>query len=371
MRLRALMRCPAWVRRGLSAAVWRRVLILLPVVAIAVGLAAYGVWWRVLADGVRDSIIGLQTEQKGLRRNLDWNALRVGGFPYVVDATLSKTRFLAPDIGTVWDGERVRVQLRPFSPGSIRLSLEGEQHLLYIADGRWIEADMRADRAVLSGRSKDLAQSVTADLDRLTGKGRLDVSDFSFILERGRTGLVLSAAETPDGLPRLDVSLQIANLAVQGPVALPLGSSLEQFDLDVGLHLPQQMPVATAEAILKAWRDTGTPLVIRAFVLDWGGVFVSVNGELRLDGNNMPTGPLTLTVGNHSRLLEMAQGMGWVTGETAQRAKRILDMLAFVSGDPKRKVTVPLRFSGGDVYLGPVRLLQLTAGSEIPEGEQP
>lgn len=371
MRVRALMRGPAWVWRILSAVAWRRALILLPVAAIAIGLAAYGVWWRALADGVRGSIIALQTEQKGLGRNLEWNALRVEGFPYVVDAALSKTRFLAPDIGTVWDGERIRVQLRPLSPGSIRLSLEGEQHLLHVANGRWIEADMRADRAVLSGRSKDLAQSMTADLDRLTGKGRLDTSDFNFILERGRAGLVLSASETPDGLPRLDLSLHIANLAVQGLAALPLGPALEQFDLDIGLQLPKQISVATAEGILQAWRETGTPLLIRDFVCDWGGVFLSVTGELRLDGDNMPTGFLTLTVGNHSRLLEVMAGLGWITGDTAQSAKRVLDVLAFVSGDPKRKVSVPLRFSGGDVYLGPVRLLRLTSVSDVTDGDQP
>ena len=51
--------------------------------------------------------------------------------------------------------------------------------------------------------------------------------------------------------------------------------------------------------------------------------------------------------------------MGWITPEVHKRAKPVLDVLAFVSGDPKRKVSVPLRFSGGEVYLGPARVLTM------------
>ena len=116
--------------------------------AIAVGLAAYGVWWRVLADRVQETLNGIQGEQKALGRNLEWNALKIEGFPYLVDATLSKTRLLAPDIGTVWDGERVVVRIRPLSPGSIRISLEGPQHFFHVANGRWIEISVEADKAL-------------------------------------------------------------------------------------------------------------------------------------------------------------------------------------------------------------------------------
>jgi hypothetical protein len=370
VRLTVVSRILSWLRRLPFNALWRQLpgwrsaAVLVPVAAIALGLAGYGIWWRVLADGVRETIMVLQNEQKVLGRNLDWNALRIDGFPYLVDATLSKARLMAPDIGTVWDGERVIIRLRPLSPGSIRVSLEGQQHFFHVLNGRWIEADMQADTALLSGRSRDASQTLSAKIERLTGKGKVDAADFHFILEKGGAGLVLNAAETQGGLPRLDLSMQVSNLVFQGQFALPLGPSLDQLDVDLGVHLPAQLPVATAEAILQAWRETQTPLVIRRFGFDWGGVHLSSAGEIRLDERGLPAGHLRLTIGNHSRLLEVLEAAGWITPETHKRAKPVLDVLAFVSGDPKRKVSVPLRLSGGDVYLGPARVLTL----EVPPG---
>jgi hypothetical protein len=361
-RLRSL---GSWLRRQ-GALRWRSAVMLIPV-ALALGLAGYGVWWRLLADSVQDSLSTIQNEQKALGRNLEWNALTVDGFPYMVDATLSKLRLLAPDIGAVWDGERVVVRLRPLSPGSIRISLEGPQHFFHVANGRWIEGDVVADKALFSGRSKDRMQSVTAEIERLTGKGKLDASDFSFILERGTAGLALNAAEGNASLPRLDISAQITNLALQGQVVLPLGPSIEQFSLDVGVSLPKTLPVATVDAIVQAWRATGTPIEIRAFSFDWGGVHLSATGEILLNGQGLPEGYLKLTIGNHSRMLQVLEEMGWISSETHARAKPILDVMAFVSGDPKRKISVPLRFAGGDVYLGPARLLTLQAPQRADE----
>jgi hypothetical protein len=39
----------------------------------------------------------------------------------------------------------------------------------------------------------------------------------------------------------------------------------------------------------------------------------------------------------------------------------VLDVLAFVSGDPKRKISVPLRFMNGEVLLGPARIMTMQA----------
>jgi hypothetical protein len=47
----------------------------------------------------------------------------------------------------------------------------------------------------------------------------------------------------------------------------------------------------------------------------------------------------------------------------------VLDVLAFVSGDPRRRITVPLRFESGEVYLGPARIMTMkpVQAPAIPE----
>lgn len=348
---------------------WKVALLLLPIAIIAIGLAAYGWWWRVLADRVHETVTQIQNEQKLLGRNLEWSAFEIGGFPYLVDATLSKARLLAPDMGTVWDGERVVVRLRPLSLNSIKVSLEGQQHFFHVSNGRWIEADARADTALLSARSKDTSQSVSAEFERLTGKGKLDASDFHFILERGTAGASLSAPDAASALPRLDLVAHVDNLGLQGQIELPLGPSIESFDMDIGIKLPVKIPTASLEALVAEWRETETPVEIRRFSFDWGGVSFAAVGELRLDARDLPDGHLRLTLGNHARILELLQTYGLITKETHAAAKPVLDVLAFVSGDPKRKISVPLRFSNGDVFLGPARIMTIQPAPppSIPE----
>lgn len=345
----------------------RAVLILLPVALIAVALAGYGWWWRILSERVQDTVMQIQAEQKQLGRSFGWSGFTIAGFPYEVEATLKQAQLLAPDVGTVWDGERVVVRLRPLSLETIKVSLEGEQHLLHVANGRWISADGRADRAILTGRSQDGVQSVTATLEQLTGKARIDAADVNFILEQGSGGLTLTAPAAPGDLPRLDIALQARNLGLQGAVDLPLGPSIESLECDIGLSLPARLPVATLEAMFAGWRGTGTKLAVRRFSLDWGGVFLAATGDIGLDAQNTPEGYLTLTIGNHSRLLEVLEQQGLITPDTRGRAKPVLDVLAFVSGDPKRKISVPLRLAGGGVFLGPVRVATLAPAPLPPD----
>lgn len=340
---------------------WRLTLVLVPIAVLALALAGYGWWWRFLADKVRESAGQLQTAQTALGRNLEWNSFEITGFPYLVDVTLSKARLMAPDLGTAWDGEKVNVRIRPFSLNRVAVSLEGNQHVFYVADGRWIEADAQADKALFRAVNKDGVQQIAADIERLTGKGKLDASDFNFILENASLGASLSAADEASPLPRLDIFAHVSNLGLQGNIDFALGPAIEKFDIDAGINVPSQLPINSVDALWAAWRKTNTPIEIRQFSFEWGGVSVAASGTITIDAMQRPEGHLKLTLGNHSRILDLLESGGWITKETHATAKPVLDVLAFVSGDPRRRITVPLRFEKGDVYLGPARIMTMQA----------
>ncbi|MEQ1755940.1 MAG: DUF2125 domain-containing protein [Micropepsaceae bacterium] len=348
---------------------WRIAILLISIAAIALALAGYGWWWKFLSDRMRESASALQSQQHVLGRNLEWNSLEVSGFPYLVEGTLSKVRLLAPDLGTVWDGERVTVVLKPLSLSRIAVSLEGQQHVFYVGEGRWIEADGQADKALFKASSRDDAQIVSAEIERLTGTGKIDASDFHFILDRAKFDFSLNAATEHEPMPRADIAAHITNLGLQGNLDLALGPVVDNFDLDIGVKLPDKLPVATGQAILAAWRKTDTPIEVRQFAFDWGGVSVAAVGEIKFDTRNLPEGHLRLTLGNHSRILELLEAQGWITKETHATAKPVLDVLAFVSGDPKRRVSVPLKFENGEVFLGPARIMKMEAApaTSIPD----
>ncbi len=332
------------------------VLVVLPIALVALVLAGYGWWWRVVADGVRQRVAAFQTEQTALGRQVIWDSFAVTGFPYRVETAVTAPRYSAPDRGIEWTGERVVVNVQPLTLNRAVISLEGLQHFFYGNDGRWIQTDGRADKALVTVASAGGTQSIGVEIARLTGKATIDSNDYNLIVEAGDAALSVSEASAREPLPRVDVLVRLKNIAVQGQIDLPLGRNISMFEIDAGLKLPTDVPEPSALALFAAWRMSGTPVDLRRLEFDWGGIQVSASGTFTLDAQSLPDGRFQLKLGNHPRILELLETYGWINKETRTVARPVLDLLAFGSGDPERRVSVPLRIEKGAVYLGPARI---------------
>lgn len=347
----------AWAKRRAIAHL-TALLVLLPVALFALALAGYGWWWQVVADGVRTNVMNFQAEQVALGREVKWDAFDVDGFPYRVLGTVSALHLTAPDRGAAYDGERIVVHLEPFSLNRIAFSLEGQQRVFYARE-RWIEATARADKALVTLTEERGGQRAELDLGLLTGKAKYDDKDVNFIVEMARGGLTLSDTDGREEFARIDLLARLKNVALQGNIELPLGSAVEWLDIDIGAKLPGNMAETPGTDLVAAWRKTGTPIEIRRFELEWGGVSVAASGEMKFDQNALPEGRLMLTLGNHPRILDLLRDNAMITPETQALARKVLDVLAFMSGDEKRRVSVPLRIEKGAVYLGPAVVARL------------
>lgn len=363
-----------WVR-GYTRARLSMVLVVLPIALVALLIAGYGWWWRVVADGVRQNVAAFQTEQAALGRQLVWDSFAVEGFPYRIETTVTAPRYTAPDHGTQWTGERVVVHVQPLALNRAVVSLEGLQHFFYGSDGRWIQTDGRADKALVTIASADGSLSVGIDVVRLTGKATIDSSDYNLIVEAGDAAVKWSEGDAGEALSRVDFLVRLKNVALQGKIDLPLGRNIGLFEIDAGLKLPTDVSEPSALAMFAAWRISGTPIDLRRLELDWGGVRVSASGTFTLDAQSLPEGRFQLKLGNHPRILELLRTYGWITAETHAMAKPVLDVLAFASGDPERRISVPLRIERGVVYLGPARVATLLPAAEeeplVPQEPSP
>ncbi len=343
--------------------------VFVPITLLALLLAAYGWWWRVVADGVRQNAIAFQATQQALGREVTWDGLSIAGFPYRVEATLVQPHVTAPDRGTGWDGERVVVHVQPLALNRIGFSLEGQQHLLYAMEGHWVEVYGRADKALVTLAS-GATQHADVEIERLTGKVTIDAADTNVIVEEADADLRVSDANEREPLPRVELVARLKNIALQGKIDLPLGRTISLFEIDAGVKFPTNLPEVSATTLVAAWRNSGTPVDLRRFELEWGGVHISASGEFKLDAQSLPEGRVLLKLGNHPRILELLEAYGWITKETHSAAKSVLDVLAFFSGDPERRVAVPLRIEKGVVYLGLVRVATLqppaTAAQLVP-----
>jgi hypothetical protein len=360
-----------WVRRA-AAAQSSTVLVILPIALVALALAGYAWWWQFLADGVRQNATALQIEQSSLGRQLVWEAFTIEGFPYRVETTIAAPRFTAPDRGTEWSGERVVVHVQPLALNRAVISLEGLQHFFHGSEGRWIQTDGRADKALVTIASVGDAKHIGVEIARLTGKVTIDSRDFNLIVEAADAALSMNEASAREPLPRVELAMRLKNVAVQGPIDLPLGSTINLFEVDAGLKLPTDVPEPSAITLFAAWRNSDTQVDLRRFELDWGGVQVSASGRFKLDVRSLPEGRFLLKLGNHPRILELLRRYGWITAETHAVAKPVLDVLAFASGDPQRRITVPLKIERGEVYLGPARVATLVppVEAEMPLGPE-
>jgi hypothetical protein len=344
----------AWLRRQAInhlTAIW----IFLPVGLLAAALAGYGWWWQVVAENMRANVMGFQAEQLALGRQIKWDSFSVQGFPYRVEGALSALHLTAPDRGGAYDGERIVVHLEPFALNRIALSLEGQHHLFYARE-RWIDVTARADKSLVTMSGEGDAHRINLDIAQLTGKVKYDDTDVNVIVAEAQGGLAVTDPSESEPLPRIDLLARLKNVALQGNLDLPLGSSIAWLDMDIGAKLPANLAKTPATSLVAAWQQTGTPLEIRRFELEWGGVSVAASGNVKLDAQSLPEGRLLLTLGNHPRILELLRGHEVITPETETLARKVLDVLAFMSGDKQRRVSVPLRFEQGAVYLGPARI---------------
>jgi hypothetical protein len=140
---------------------------------------------------------------------------------------------------------------------------------------------------------------------------------------------------------------------------LPLGPAIQFVDVAARLDLPGKLQEPSLPALLSELKRTGATVELKRFALNWGGVSVEGTGAFKLDQNALPDGQFNLKLGNHPRILELLEAHGWLSAETRATAKKVLDVLAFMSGDKQRRVPVPLRIQNGIVYAGPAKIATL------------
>jgi hypothetical protein len=350
----------AWSRvRARFAGRLALIAIFVPIALAVLALGAYGLWWRTVADGVREQVAQFQAMQRALGRDVRWESFAVGGFPYRVEGTLSTLHFTAPDRGSAWDGDKIVVHVPPLSLNRIALSFEGQQHYFYARE-RWIETNARADKALVTlAQGSDGRSRINIDIERLTGKAKYDETDFNFIVDTIVGGVRIGKPANAKDVPRVDAAARLENVALQGGFDLPLGSSIQLIDFDAGLPVPVNMPEPSLPALMSEWRRTGAPIDLRRFELAWGGVTIAATGAFKLDANALPEGQFRVKLGNHPRILELLEAYGWINAETRARTKKVLDVLAFMSGDKQRRVTVPFRIEKGDIFIGPAKVASL------------
>ena len=363
-----------WRLEAFSVAAWARLLgafvgvrIFIPIAVVALLLAGYTWWWRQVAQSVRFSAEMFQSDQHALGREAQWDSLDISGFPYRVEALFNNPHVTAPDRGVAWDGKTVVVQIEPLKPRHISFSFEGHQHVLYAKDNRLIEGGIDANKAevnIVAGLQG--AEQIALALEGLSGQGEYNSRHVELVVQSASASADVEASDHDAMTAPIALSATLNNVAVRGDIVLPLGPTIALIDLKAHLRYPTLAPEGAVPSFFTAWRGTDTPVQIEAFKLDWGGVTIEAKGDIKLDAETRPQGRLHLKIGNHRHLIGVLKAQGLISPEAETNINTALNTLAFMSGDPERRIDVTLAFTGGVAYLELFGLVPIKIGPVAP-----
>jgi hypothetical protein len=325
-------------------------------VAVAVGLAGYTVYWFDLKD--RAALWTERWRQHWLDQGVEVTAASqtIGGFPYrlVVEAAPLSIASVRGAPAWRWSGARVRAIAQPWTLNHWIALVDGDQRL---------ELDYGGRRATLTARAQSTRSSlVLADAgDRWRSATAIRAMTIQ-PLDRPETLTIATLevhARRPDDqdAPRIEGALAIESMTLPDAAGGGLGRDIQTFRLDGRVNGPG--PDSLEPAAIIAWRDAGGTLDVHALALDWGPLIMSASGTLALDSDLRPIGAFNTRMRGFAVLIDRLIEQGTVDPLIGQAAKAALYLLADNRAAGGPVLAVPITLQDGWLSVGPVPLIKL------------
>ena len=322
--------------------------------ALAIAFAAWSGWWWVGSTAQEEAVEGWLAE----RRADGWQAeaeVSVAGYPNRFDMTAEGLRLADPEAGWAWAAPTFRTFMLSYQPHRVIAEWPGTHKVSVPGETVEIAArELRASAAFVPDTRLELTRGIVEmhDLELVSGLGwRAGIEDGQ---------LSLRASEEVRGRENAyDGVLDVRGLLPPDAWRAALGERLAR-------ELPERVEeaklVATAvfrrpldrEAVESGSMRPET-LWIRPSAIRWGPLSAEASGRLEVDEAGVPEGTLDLKVSNWKRLLEAAVAAGAVPQDLAGAVQAGLQLMSNLTSDGKG-LEAPLRFAGGQVFLGPIPL---------------
>ncbi len=319
---------PGFVRHHLRAILGAGALVILT--------TAYAAWWLYASGLLKSELSLLQERGPAVGITAQWSAIALTGFPFAVAADLEKPVYANDQIGFGWTGETLRVSFRPWSLSPVRFVAPGQQRWIVAQGENTITIDAHAKAAAASYASAP--ERVTLDTEETRGTVQWAETSLPFTVARAKlSGSAWIDKDKQQSLAKAVALIEADGLILQG-LALPLGPKIDRLRLDAEIAPPGPQTPATVK------------LASAQFAAD--GVEIKGAGTLTLDAQGTPEGTLDLTVRGLPRLAEAMGQKGLLTASAAMTVKMAAGLIA----TDQTEVSLPLRFTQGQMFLGPAPL---------------
>jgi hypothetical protein len=329
--------------------------------------------WFWLANKLRTDIDNFVVQERTNGVNLEWDRLRISGFPIRFDTTFTSPRGeLTNDEQIIlWTGADTAI--RPFAEGAGIVSFRAP------GEHRFERRFQQRDKAVagsLVTRSEDFQGRVEFDNSgRLRGlRGQAEPLQLS--LDNGpniaiaRAAFNWSNATIPGGTDALHpdplgqsvamivTGIDLTALPLDRDVVKTLGPTIENLSGRLALR-GQLNPTRITAENLAQWRDAGGTLEVENLELRWGSLRFAGSGTLSVDDKLQPVGAFSARVSGLNQLIEMLEQRGQIGPQQAAIARIAVAVLTrnpANGGPPEAKV--PVTIQDRVVSIGPVPLLK-------------
>ncbi len=321
---------------------------------LAALIAGYVIYWFTAAGWVETAIVTWRAERAGSEITIDYQDLRVEGFPFRLKAILREPvlRFKAGNEDLVWRREELAVVLQPWNFRHYIADLAGRQRLERAgAPGRPL-ASISFTKALASLQLDENGRLELFSVQGEAASGEFPLFAHSF--QADKVELHLRPNNRPEGGYDLAVNSQTVQ-NTERPDLPDWARELKRIDLDISLIRPIEPPLTRAK--LMRWRDRNGSLVIRTAWVRTDTVKLGLKGALTLDPELRAAGRLEVEIHGHRYLIDDLVRRRRISPDIAANARVALGFLALAWGN---KVVAPLVLKNGVATLGPLQLLRLT-----------
>ncbi|MEO0681099.1 MAG: DUF2125 domain-containing protein [Pseudomonadota bacterium] len=321
---------------------------------IVLALAGWSAWWWLGASAQQAAVEGWLAE----RAQAGWVAegeVSVAGYPNRIDLTLEGLVLSDPPAGWAWTAPVFRTYMLSYRPDQVIAAWPGahvlatpearvtaEAETLQASAGFLPSTTLEIDRAVLEAETLELSGEGLGSWTAGLARGQLSLRRAEE--ERGRENaydIVLDGAglRPPEALTAL-----FSDAAGEG-----LPAAVEEVSLDATAAFARPLDRVALEK-----SDFRPEMIrLRRSIIRWGPLRIVGSGRVEIDAEGVPEGEIALEIREWRALLAAARSTGALDGGAAAALETGLGLIAAFSGQ-NGALEAPLRFSGGQTWLGPI-----------------
>ncbi|NQU60250.1 MAG: DUF2125 domain-containing protein [Rhodospirillales bacterium] len=323
--------------------------------ATAAGIIAlsvlYGFYWNYLSGQIRTGVEQWAAERQADGYTVAYTGLRIGGFPFRLDAVMTDPEMsaLGKDGSWSWRGPALLMRVRPWRPSKVKVLAAGLHMVRAEKGARSVELFIDARDLWMTLRFKDRAMLSVRDLLVKDGTDR-------DVIKIAAADVVVKRPDKADSV--FDVVANVLGVTYGVEPVRGLGLNSKQ----LGLHalVMGTFPDVPARQSLNAetmvqWRDSGGAVEFSRLDIRHGPLALSGDGTMALDEGLQPIGSFAIRVGGYDDVLDSLAAAGVIKARPAAMVKAALSVLARTqTSDGGPEIKVPLSLQDRRVYVGPL-----------------